>query len=421
MPADALAQDRTRRRRRRCRTRRCGPRCPRSPACCSVSPTAHTCGSVNVTRGTRVATDLVARVLAEDDVGRDARLVLADVREQRPAVAVADRVQPVAVDPGRRAAGRRPRRARPASRPTRRSPRSSVADGGPTRDQDLVGRDGRAVGERRGHRAVRPVAGDARHRGAGDHGDAVAPRSAARTWSPANGSSRASSRSPPSSRVTSRSRAGGTPAPSRRRPRRRRARAGGRGRASVAVRVAVVPRRARRAGRGSAGTAAACRWRGRPRVPRVSRRTEPSLAVTSTARSPGQPRVAAHERDVAVASATAADPVSSQPLDDLVAPGRARPPRRSRPVTAAAAPGDASRRGQHVAGPQQRLAGDAGPVRALAADQLGLDDRRRQTALGAPVLPRSRRPDPAPTTTTSYESCVMPCGSWAARASPVSK
>ena len=48
-----------------------------------------------------VARNPVPRVLAENDVAGDARLVLAHVSEQRPPVAVADRVQPVTVDSGR--------------------------------------------------------------------------------------------------------------------------------------------------------------------------------------------------------------------------------------------------------------------------------------------------------------------------------
>ena len=63
----------------------------------SVRPTAATCGSVNVTLGT--ASPASNRAWASgDDVAGDAGLVLAHVGEQGPAVAVADRVEPAAVD-----------------------------------------------------------------------------------------------------------------------------------------------------------------------------------------------------------------------------------------------------------------------------------------------------------------------------------
>ena len=60
-------------------------------------PTAATCGSVKMTRGESgaVAARVDARVAAEDHVGGDAALVLAHVREQRAAVDVADRVEPI--------------------------------------------------------------------------------------------------------------------------------------------------------------------------------------------------------------------------------------------------------------------------------------------------------------------------------------
>ena len=64
-------------------------------------PTAATCGSVNTTRGEpRVSARGGRPSLPSDPVDADARLVLAHVGEQRAAVDVADRVQPIrAADP----------------------------------------------------------------------------------------------------------------------------------------------------------------------------------------------------------------------------------------------------------------------------------------------------------------------------------
>ena len=44
--------------------------------------------------------------------------------------------------------------------------------------------------------------------------------------------------------------------------------------------------------------------------------------------------------------------------------------------------GGAARLETHLRGPEQRLRGDAGPVGALAADQLALDQRRAQAQPG---------------------------------------
>ena len=90
----------------------------------------------------------VADVLAEDHVAGDARLVLAHVGEQGAAVAVADGVQPVAVDARSRAAGRRPRRSLPGLEAdgveAEVGGRRAAADG----DEDLVGLELAAVGQR---------------------------------------------------------------------------------------------------------------------------------------------------------------------------------------------------------------------------------------------------------------------------------
>ena len=84
-----------------------------------------------MTRGTTRALARSSDVAAEDDVRRDPRLVLAHVREEGPAVDVADRVQPVAVDAG----GPQPLvdvDRRPGVRPTESSPRSPVDGRRPT-------------------------------------------------------------------------------------------------------------------------------------------------------------------------------------------------------------------------------------------------------------------------------------------------
>ena len=56
-------------------------------------------------------------------------------------------------------------------------------------------------------------------------------------------------------------------------------------------------------------------------------------------------------------------------------------------------PGHPSRGGEHVARPDQGLGGDAAPVRALTADQLPLDERRRTGRRRRSDRRRSPRPD----------------------------
>ena len=57
----------------------------------------------------------------------------------------------------------------------------------------------------------------------------------------------------------------------------------------------------------------------------------------------------------------------------------------SAPVTACAAPGASRAACTRLTRAQQRLRGDARPVGALAAEQLALDDRHAQAALGQAV------------------------------------
>ena len=82
-----------------------------------MRPTAPTCGSVKITRGDAAPSERSAHLLAENRVGGEPRLVLPHVREQRAAVDVADRVEPVvARHPQRLVDARRacPVRARPS-------------------------------------------------------------------------------------------------------------------------------------------------------------------------------------------------------------------------------------------------------------------------------------------------------------------
>ena len=73
--------------------------------------------------------------------------------------------------------------------------------------------------------------------------------------------------------------------------------------------------------------------------------------------------------------------------------GRGPPAASSSPVTASATPGTRRASASSVAGAQQRLRGHAGVVGALAADQVLLDDRHRQPAVGeAPGADLARGP-----------------------------
>ena len=117
----------------------------------SVWPTAATCGSVKTTRGESGRRPLARRASSSPRItsAAIARLVLAHVREQRAAVDVADRVEPVGARA--RAARRRPRSARPArARPSRARGRR-VRGRRPTRDEQLVA--GQLLARRRASRS----------------------------------------------------------------------------------------------------------------------------------------------------------------------------------------------------------------------------------------------------------------------------
>ena len=114
---------------------------PASCALCSVCPTAATCGSVKITRGDSGAVGGDLRVLAEDHVGGHARLVLAHVGEQRAAVHVADRVQPVAARGAHRSSTSI---VLPGSSPTARA-RGRRCGAAADRHEQLVGHDRRAA------------------------------------------------------------------------------------------------------------------------------------------------------------------------------------------------------------------------------------------------------------------------------------
>ncbi len=159
------------------------------------------------------------------------------------------------------------------------------------------------------------------------------------------------------------------------RPRRRRARAGSRARDLRARRLAVGPvvdrvepvdRRDRRRAAG----------RERDRLARdedVVADPDPPLAV--------ELRVAAEELDPASPRAREAAPSRpSRGSPPCAAP--ASPSASSSPVTASAAPGTRRVSASASAGSEQRLRRHAGVVGALAADQLVLDDRRLEAAVG---------------------------------------
>ena len=235
---------------------------PASSACASVLPTAATWGSVKVTRGEPSLRRSPRPSRPRIVLGGDPGLVLAHVGEQRAAVDVADRVEPVAA--ARPAAGRRSR----GSRARRLDPDASP---GRCRRCAACGR------RRRGSPPPRPrrrPRARRRPRSPSRRTDSpCAPvrtstpqlsRSASATCSPANGSSRGSSRSLALDQGDRRCRASTRPAPARRRPARRRARSCSPGTSLRGRRLAVVPGARPRRGRRSAASPRCCRWRRRP-------------------------------------------------------------------------------------------------------------------------------------------------------------
>ena len=398
-PTITLALGR-RRRSARCRAR-CGrgswrrrwPRSRRRPRCASI-PSSSAAAERPADRGDlRVGEHHPRRaglvrgrrdVLAEDRVGADPRLVLAHVGEQRAAVDVADRVQPLRaadaqpvvdlevaarLDPG----GLEPELGRP--RPA------------PDRDQELVAAQLLAALEPQRHlTALAARGGDRLDAGADlDPGRARARRRSAR------------------SRTAPRWRASGRrPRPrSTLEPRLLHAWA-------ISTPTTPPPRTSSRSGhllrpsspRGSSTAAASA-------SPSIGG-TAAAVPVATTTASPAPQRVGADDhRALAVERAAAAkelDPALLQPrqlarvvavVDHLVAPAKHdRGVELARDHLAHARhPLDL---GQQLAGAQQRLRGHAGVVGALAADQLLLDHRhlaarRRRRARRRPRPPARRR------------------------------
>ena len=193
----------------------------------------------------------------------------------------------------------------------------------------------------------------------------AAPRRAPRPAARARGRARARRRR----RAPPRRRGGARPAPSRRRPARRRGRAAGAGRPSSRSPRGSSRRRRARAGPGSAARSASApvattTWSAVWRTPSTSTAPVPASRPLPRSRSmpsSGQPALLAGVGVV---------------RDHEVAPGERRLDvdlgGRRRLV-----------RGVHgLARAQQRLRRDARPVRALAADELALDERDAQPALG---------------------------------------
>ena len=357
---------------------------PASSAPASVSPTAATCGSVNVTRGGPELSLRRTRVAAQDHVGGHPGLVLAGVGEQRAAVHVADGVEPVVAL--RRPSGRRRRSGLPGSRPRLSRPRSSVRglrpaatissaassvsssseghveaavaardrhdlDPGPELNAVLAQRRGHLLARERllarehpvGHLEQRDVGSQraprlrklAAHGAAADHEQAVGHR--ARRSFPGGWSTARPRRARRSAAATRRCR---SPPP---RPCARRA-------------------RRRRPGRGARRRAARVRGSARSRAPRAraASRSRRRSWITSSRRARAAPESTSSE-----ASRT---------------PG-------TRPASPTSSPG-----------PHQGLRGHAGVERALAADQLLLAERDGESVvrqppgdhLARPARPRSR-------------------------------
>ena len=245
----------------RCRTSRCRPRarrCPPASAESSVCPTAATCGSVKTTRGESgpPAVLVEPRVAAEDHVGGDAGLVLAHVREQRAAVDVADRVEPVVAGHAQRA--RRPRSVVPGSRPTVSRPRSRVAARRPTPTSSSSPVSSLARLER--DRDARRCRDDLDRRRADANLDAALDQRVVDVASPRTPPRGASSRGAASTIVTCEPSVAPRLRRARRRPRRRRARSAARAPPSDVVASRFVQRAPPR-GRGSAGSRPRCRSR----------------------------------------------------------------------------------------------------------------------------------------------------------------
>ena len=178
--------------------------------------------------------------------------------------------------------------------------------------------------------------------------------------------------------------AGAPPAPARRRPARRRARAAGAGSPSCAVasRLVQTPSSSRRPGIGGmigsaplATTMCSAVWR-TPSTSTDARAGEPARAAEQVDAVVGQPALLRRRR-------CSFETMKSRQASAASTSTSARGGRLARLV-------------HRLARPQQRLRRDAGPVRALAADQLALDDRDAQPALGQLARAVLARASPPP-------------------------
>ena len=334
------------------------------------------------------------RLLAEDHVGRDARLVLAHVGEQRAAVHVADRVQPV----GRVAPHRVVHLDRLARLEADRVEPDVVGVEAPAdRHEQLVGPHRPAVVEldpspRRPPRgtAVALVPEPHVHAALAQRLRHVLARERLLARDQAVGRARSAS---PASRASC------TPAPSPRRPRRRPGSPGGPGTSFAVVASRLVQGSAsRRPSIGGISGAVPVATTTALRATSVSSptRTRRSPSSRPAPRTTVTPRLSSHGHLVRVVEV----------VDDLVAA------RQHRPDVEVAGHGlaharDAAHLGEQLARAQQRLRGHARVERALAADQVRLDDRHLQPRLAEPPGAHLARPGRQPRTTTSNSRSLM--------------
>src|SRR6266536_3244499 len=306
----------------------------------------------------------VDRIPAQDHVGGQPTLVLAHVGQQRPAVAVPDRVQPPAGH---------------ADRPAPVVDRHKPARRQPDRGQDLVGDDLPAGVQRGQHRPVATVPAGRGQQRPGVHGHALGLERAADLGAgerllPREQPVRAldhghlpDPQPPARLRHLQPDRA----AAEHQQPARQVLHGGD---------VPVVPRpqlaqpRHRRDHRAGAGGQ-------HHRTPGLQQQHRPVRPGHLHPALAGQPTMTPHQLDAAILQPTqlaAVPPAAGHvvPLGERGGDvqragdrlGRARHP---------------AGRGQRVAGPDQRLARDAAPVRALPADELPLHQHHRQAAVGA--------------------------------------
>src|SRR6266496_2158911 len=320
----------------------------------------------------------VDRIPAQDHVGGQPTLVLAHVGQQRPAIAVPDRVQPPAGHADR------PAPVVDRHKPARRQPdrgQAKVRCGrlSADRDQDLVGDDLPAGVQRGQHRPVATVPAGRGQQRPGVHGHALGLERAADLGAgerllPREQPVRAldhghlpDPQPPARLRHLQPDRA----AAEHQQPARQVLHGGD---------VPVVPRpqlaqpRHRRDHRAGAGGQ-------HHRTPGLQQQHRPVRPGHLHPALAGQPTMTPHQLDAAILQPTqlaAVPPAAGHvvPLGERGGDvqragdrlGRARHP---------------AGRGQRVAGPDQRLARDAAPVRALPADELPLHQHHRQAAVGA--------------------------------------